>query len=551
MTKGLAMYRHLAFAAIALSSASAACAKPQEAMARAPAAPTLIIAVSVDQFSSILFEEYRSAFTGGLKRLAADGTVFVSGYQSHAATETCPGHSTILTGDHPTRTGIIANNWMNLDQSRDDKGVYCAEDESVKGTDSKNYTVSAVHLKVPTLGDRLKALNPATRVVSVAGKDRAAIMMGGHSIDQAWWWTNSNKTYQFVSFAGSTAPAIVATVNARMKSMVDNGYSYPAYPALCQAKIAPIQFGDRNIGARAVPKGDGSGLYTHIALDQATLDIATGLIDDMRLGQGSAPDVLAIGLSVTDPVGHAFGTEGPEMCGQLAGLDVALGVFLTKLDATGIRYALVLTADHGGGDIPERKEHDPKAVRLDSSIRPLKLDIDLGIELNIPGHAIYSDSGEAGGNLYISHDLAPDLRATVAAAARKHLAESPFVEAVFSRDEIMAAPKPNGQPGGWSSLQRVAASYDPLRSGDLYVVLKERVQTVSDPSGSVMAHGSVWDYDRRVPIIFYGKGLSSNDNKSPIETVDIMPTLAAMSGVKLATGEVDGTCLETVTTCPK
>ena len=84
---------------------------------RGPAAfdaPKLLVVISVDQFSADLFDEYRPHFTGGLARLAT-GTVFHNGYQSHAATETCPGHSTILTGDHPARTGIIANIW--IDQS--------------------------------------------------------------------------------------------------------------------------------------------------------------------------------------------------------------------------------------------------------------------------------------------------------------------------------------------------------------------------------------------------------------------------------------------------
>src|SRR5689334_1765360 len=103
------------------------------ACAQAPAAqgstPKLIVVISVDQFSAALFNEYRSHFTGGLGRLAG-GVVFVNGYQAHAATETCPGHSTILTGDHPARTGIIANNWYDFAASRANKQIYCAEDEN-------------------------------------------------------------------------------------------------------------------------------------------------------------------------------------------------------------------------------------------------------------------------------------------------------------------------------------------------------------------------------------------------------------------------------------
>src|ERR1700760_1279500 len=74
--------------------------------------PTLIVAIAVDQFSAGIFDQYRSHFSGGLRRMIDAGVVFPNGYQSHAATETCPGHSTLLTGKHPSGTGIIANEWL-------------------------------------------------------------------------------------------------------------------------------------------------------------------------------------------------------------------------------------------------------------------------------------------------------------------------------------------------------------------------------------------------------------------------------------------------------
>ncbi|MDP9086882.1 MAG: alkaline phosphatase family protein, partial [Pseudomonadota bacterium] len=166
---------------VALFAAAALIAAPALA-----APPKLIIAISVDQFSADLFDEYRSQFTGGLARIAS-GTVFRNGYQGHAATETCPGHSTILTGDRPARTGIIANAWVDQTQARSDKTVYCAEDERVPGSSSAAYTVSPMHLRVPTLGERLKLASTLSRSVAVAGKDRAAVMMSGHKVDQRWY----------------------------------------------------------------------------------------------------------------------------------------------------------------------------------------------------------------------------------------------------------------------------------------------------------------------------------------------------------------------------
>src|SRR5438445_12248581 len=115
-----------------LATAAALFASQSAAQAPAPP-PKLLVVIAVDQFSADLFDEYRPQFTGGLARLAS-GTVFRNGYQSHAATETCPGHSTILTGDHPARTGVIANAWVDQSVQRADKTIYCAENPEAPGS---------------------------------------------------------------------------------------------------------------------------------------------------------------------------------------------------------------------------------------------------------------------------------------------------------------------------------------------------------------------------------------------------------------------------------
>jgi predicted AlkP superfamily pyrophosphatase or phosphodiesterase len=163
-------------AALALGACNPVDAAPKKAAASpaatapapAPAPPAPKLIVVVDQFSADLFSEYRGKVTGGLKRMQG-GVVFPSGYQSHAASETCPGHSTILTGGRPARTGIIANGWSDPASTRTGKdgkvdyGVYCAEDPSVAGSTSDTYTVSATHLKIPTMGDRMKERSAAYR----------------------------------------------------------------------------------------------------------------------------------------------------------------------------------------------------------------------------------------------------------------------------------------------------------------------------------------------------------------------------------------------------
>jgi arylsulfatase A-like enzyme len=62
--------------------------------------------------------------------------------------------------------------------------------------------------------------------------------------------------------------------------------------------------------------------------------------------------------------------------------------------------------------------------------------------------------------------------------------------------------------------------------------------------GYVATHGSLWDYDRRVPILFWRKGMAPFEQPLPVETVDILPTLGSLIGVPVPADSVDGRCLD-------
>ncbi len=505
-------------------------------------APKLIVTISVDQFSADLFAEYRGHFTGGFVRLL-QGAVFPSGYQSHAATETCPGHSTILTGDHPARTGIIANNWVDLKTARADKTVYCAEDESVAGSTSAAYTVSDTHLLVPTLGERMKAANPATRVVSVAGKDRAAVMMGGHQVDQLWWWDGK----KYASYAGRATPAAVQQINDAVAARI--GAAQPPMEAtpFCTAHDRAIDIGGgKSVGTGRFDRkeGDYRAFRASPEADEAVFAMAAGLVRDMKLGKGAATDLIAIGASATDYVGHTYGTEGSEMCLQLTQLDRTMGTFFAVLDSMDIDYEVVLTADHGGHDLPERNNQHamPDAMRIDPALNPGAIGKRVAAKLGLTGTLLY---GDPIGDVWIDPKLTPKQHNAVLAETLALYRASPQIAAAFSRAEILAAPVATGPAETWTLVQRAKASFNPARSGDLVIALKPRVTPIASPLGGYVAtHGSFWDYDRRVPILFWRKGMAGFEQPLAVETVDIAPTLAATIGMKLAKPEVDGRCLD-------
>jgi arylsulfatase A-like enzyme len=243
------------------------------------------------------------------------------------------------------------------------------------------------------------------------------------------------------------------------------------------------------------------------------------------------------------------------MCIQLAELDAGLGDFFARLDATGIDYLVVLTADHGGHDLPERNRENsaPDAVRVDPALDNGALNAMLEARTGIKGPLILGEGPS--GDLYLRRDLPAASRAKILKVAITYLRGHPQVQTVLTHAQLVAAPEPSGPPESWSLLDEAKASFDPERSGDLIVLLKPRVTPISTVrGGSVATHGSPWNYDRRVPILFWRKSLVPFEQPLGVETVDIVPTLAAEIGLPLSGRPLDGRCLDLIagpeTSCP-
>ncbi len=506
-------------------------------------APKLIVAIAIDQLSSDVFSQYRQRFTGGFARLTS-GAVFPAGYQSHAATETCPGHSTILTGNRPAHTGIIANSWIDQSVTVGPKVVYCAEDVSKRVAGSKDYVASVDHLLVPTLGDWMKRANPAARNIAVSGKDRGALMMGGRAIDQVYWW----KGKAFATLEGRALGAAAVAQTAAITATLAKGAPAFPLPTWCARNDRAVQAGSATVGTGrfALKAGDADAFRVSPRLDRATLDLAVKLVDEEKLGKDGVPDVLSVSLSATDYVGHATGTEGTEMCIQLTQLDLALGDFFASLDKRGIDYAVVLTADHGGFDLPERLHEQAleKSARVTADVSAEALSATLGKRYGLEPKGLVLSDG-ASGDYWLRTDIAPGLKGKITDDAKAALEANAQVEVVLTAAEIAATPMPTGSPETWTLAERARASYNPLHSGDFVVFLKRGVVPIPAPrAGYVATHGSPWDYDRRVPILFWRQGLTGFEQPSAVETVDIAPSLAALVGLKLPEGSFDGRCLD-------
>ena len=333
------------------------------------AKPDLIVMLAIDQFGSLLFDKWRPTFQRGLKRIADGGVIYANAYQSHGITETCAGHSTLLTG----------------------KQVYCVEDAAYTvALNPKQRKVGPALLATSTFGDWLKEQNPQSRVVVVSGKDRSSVTMGGRKADGVFWYIDGFGFTTFVAADENAETKLqpLAKLNDRIAAEAASVPPWTYANEACRALESEIVLGKQTWKLKLPPeapaeegKPPGKVRPIHI-MDPLTLEAARELVAYHKLGKRGQTDLLAISLSATDFIGHGYGTQGPEMCDQMYRLDAMIGDFLTYLDGYGARVMLVVTGDHGGSDFPERlaQQGDVSARR----ISPAKLLADANAQVK-PG----------------------------------------------------------------------------------------------------------------------------------------------------------------------
>jgi len=530
-----------------------------EAAAGPPAASDsafrLVLLVAVDQLRA---DRLEATLPGGLGRLRREGRVFVDAALAHAHTGTCAGHATMLTGRHPGPIGIPANFFVECDTM---KTVYCvvdwAADAAIAGkTKGGPGGRSPRNMQASTLGDWLKAQRPGARVFSVSPKDRAAIAMGGQHPDGVYWLDRMGSGgFTTSRYYADALPEWVSSWSAqRLLRDSPDYWEHTSEPLAGRPDDYPAEsprFGRTSPHPVAVRlKGDGASplpaiarLYASPFMDELTLDFARDLVQWEELGRGTATDLLAISLSATDPVGHFYGPRSLEAHDALQRLDRALGGFLDFLEQRvgANRLLVVLTADHGVMPLPEWMLEQgtsdcplaagrgrPAAVlsqlsaALDQAFRPA------AAEPTSPWFA------QAGFRLTFdrrklsARDLELEL---VLATAKAWLEARPGVERAWTRDEMAAG----RGPAAFATLYH--NSFHPERGGDLAIQPARGCLLSIYTHGT--SHGSPYDYDRAIPLVFFGRGVEAGVVTGAAATVDIAPTLARELGIAAPAG-LDG-----------
>jgi predicted AlkP superfamily pyrophosphatase or phosphodiesterase len=513
--------------------------------------PRLIVVISVDQLSAHSVARYQKQWSHGLKSLFDEGVVFSEAYQSHASTETAPGHATIMSGRYPSQTGIVSNTWFGpgfrrIDSTEDDQTSVLLAPAGRKGA-------SGTWFSGTTLGDWLIRQNPRSRVMAISGKDRASIFMAGTSTPDVYWFE------PFVGFTTSMAyqtdlPSWLQEANQEwLQSLERQSLSWtPSNTNLSSLNASTYLLDGDYLGERVIKTGLpkliksisdplDSNFYKRFRAtpfyDQLILQFAQKLIEKENLGQGSDLDILMVGLSGTDYVGHNFGTGGAEMQDHLLRLDQSLGAFIKFLKSKDKNVAIILTADHGAPDFAERL-HSQGLQASRESYAPWLKALNEAVQAKLtPGRTetldVFRVTGNPPSELYINSaalgmDSNPALRATLMPRLMEIVKSAPHVMEVFSREEIEKTRIRHDQdPRTFTMAQRFHLSYNARRSGDIFIVFKPYMTWGMGGS----QHGSPMNYDRHVPLVFWGPWQHEIIAEG-VEIVDLAPTLASEFDIK-------------------
>ncbi|HLK66459.1 MAG TPA: alkaline phosphatase family protein [Bryobacteraceae bacterium] len=493
-------------------------------MASAPEKPRLVLAIVIDQFRYDYLERFRGEYNSGLARLLQEGATFEDAHYPQAATVTAVGHSTFLSGAPPSVSGIIGNEWYDRASGKTVTSVSDPLTKTVGGVPGA--TGSSPHrLLVSTVSDELKMRSPVSKVIGVSIKDRSAILPVGHMADGAYWYDTDSAHWVTSTYYRGELPEWVRKLNGEKISQQYIGAKWlpfdakddSATPFCTMVAGTDVRYCG---GLEATPWGN-----------EMIEQFAERAIEGENLGRHSGTDVLAVSFSANDYVGHAVGPDDPAVRDISIRTDRLLGKLLHYVEQQvgAGKTLVVLSADHGVSPVPEvnRARHMPGGRLSDNRLANRITDaltkrFGAGTWL-LPGSASMP---------YLNQDLIrtrkldlAEVERVAAEAARgeEHIAR------VYTWCELQSGSVQNDEIG-----RAFTMGFFPARSGDLAIL--QEPYYLFDATGT--SHGTPYDYDSHVPVLFWGTGIKKGAHSRRIAVNDVAPTLATILGVEQPSGSI-------------
>jgi predicted AlkP superfamily pyrophosphatase or phosphodiesterase len=499
--------------------------------------PKLVVGIVVDQMRY----DYLTRFTekygeGGFMRMLQEGYNCKNTHYNYIPTYTGPGHASVYTGTTPENHGIIANDWYDKYAKKE---VYCASDpnQSSVGVEGQWAGKMSPHrMQTTTVTDQLRLdTQKRGKVIGIAIKDRGAILPAGHAANGAYWFYGKDKGNWITStYYTNELPGWVQRFNGTDKaekylktwntmydinSYVESDADLNAYEGTFKGKsnatfpydLATLQ--SQNGGfdiLKATPYGN-----------SLTTDFAIAAIQGENLGKDDNTDFLAVSYSSTDYVGHRFGVNSVEVQDTYLRLDKDIERLFATLDAEVGKgnYTIFLTADHAAVHVPSFLK-DMKIPAGYFNHGDLKKHLTEFLNTTFGSDKLIENVSS--GQIFLDHTEIKKQNLSAAAienALQRELLNYDKIAKAYTRTALINSEFTHGVA---ATIQR---GFNQKRSGDVCYVLD--IATISySRTGST--HGSGFNYDTHVPLLFYGNGIQQGETLQRYNITDIAPTISAL-----------------------
>lgn len=502
--------------------------------------PKLIIGIIFDQLRPDQIQKYWDKYgDNGFKKLMNNGTIIKSASYSYFNTTEASGYTTIATGTQPSEHGIVARQWFEI---LSDKLVFCTDDPSVLpiGGSFENGPFSPNKIIVSGFADELKFSNQLrSKVFSVGLNYETAILSGGHSANTAFWFDDISGNWMTSSFYLDSLPSWLSDFNEKKFADIYLTRSWETFHPIENYTIPPPELKKEDInfhGKTFLPydldkmskkrrnERDYSILqYTPFA-NTLVVDMAVQLMVEEDLGSDIYTDYLALTFSSLGPVSSTFGQESIEMEDVMLRLDLQLSHLLKSVEERlGKENVLVfMTASRGMPKEQTYFEELKLPVGLFKRNQALSL---LRSYLNVKYGNGNWVRGFFGNQIYLNRTLVEDAGIPLDEIRKNvvnFMVQFSGVAHAITASTLYSAHFEN------NLFALVQNGYNPKRSGDVIVVLKPGWRM--DDEGII---GSGYNYDRKVPLVWYGWKIGKNVIYNNVDIADIAPTISLFLNIPL------------------
>jgi hypothetical protein len=512
-------------AALVFVAACSSAAAPGSTTPAHDPGPKLVVMVVIDQWPEWGFEQKHAAFTGGFARALAEGEWHVGRYPT-AATLTGPDHALLGTGEPPARSGIVGDEWWHRDTG-----------EVLEATHDSDGSITRKWLRVPGLGDAIAATHTDAKAVDIALKPRAAVLPLGHAGLSIWYDFKNTRWATFAPTPWLDAWNADHPISEHLHDVwtpLDETrlIALSGVPDAQPGEVGSEGFGPTFPHDPQTTKKPAKALLAMPAGNDLVIDLATHALEAEQLGTHHATDLLIVGISAHDYVGHGWGQESWEMWDLELRLDTKLGAFMDELDRRvgAGKWAMLITADHGATPLPEKSG----GGRL--------VNEDLEVVANNAATAVLGDGK------WIEKIDYPNIWVTKAMLAQPKVeiasAEKRIVNALRSIPGVERAGLVAEAAGGCDRRtgvdKRLCLALDPERSGEIYFLPAKGWLHEEREDPEATGHGSQHDYDALVPFIQLAPGHAPHTPQTApadgeVDMLQASPLIARWLGVPAPT----------------